>query len=136
VENNNEKSGFSYTYSAKEQEELRSIREKYTLKPHEEDKMERVRRLDLAVTQKAQILSLIVGVLGALILGSGMSICMTTFGDFLLLPPGAVMIVGSGIGIIGGVLIGLAYPIYSATLKRERKKIAPEILRLTEELMK
>lgn len=136
MENNNEKSGFSYTYSAKEQEELRSIREKYTLKPHEEDKMERVRRLDLAVTQKAQILSLIVGVLGALILGSGMSICMTTFGDFLLLPPGAVMIVGSGIGIIGGVLIGLAYPIYSATLKRERKKIAPEILRLTEELMK
>lgn len=136
MKNNNEKSGFSYTYSAKEQEELRSIREKYTLKPHEEDKMERVRRLDLAVTQKAQTLSLIVGVLGALILGSGMSICMTTFGDFLLLPPGAVMIVGSGIGIIGGVLIGLAYPIYSATLKRERKKIAPEILRLTEELMK
>lgn len=30
----------------------------------------------------------------------------------------------------------LAYPIYLRTVKREREKIAPEILRLTDELMK
>ena len=58
MENNNEKSEFRYTYSAKEREELKKIREKYTHKdPPEESKMERLRRLDRSVTKKAQTVS-------------------------------------------------------------------------------
>ena len=38
--------------------------------------------------------------------------------------------------VIGIVLVCLAYPIYNRTLKKEREKIASEILRLTDELMK
>ena len=40
------------------------------------------------------------------------------------------------LGVIGIVLICLAYPMYTRTLKKEREKIAPEIIRLTDELMK
>ena len=51
---NNENRGFQYTYSAKEQAEIRNIRDKYTKTEDTEDKMERLRRLDARVTQKAQ----------------------------------------------------------------------------------
>ena len=43
---------------------------------------------------------------------------------------------GIVIGVIGMGMVGMAYPIYGRTLKKERAKIAPEILRLTEELIK
>ena len=46
------------------------------------------------------------------------------------------MVIGVGIGVIGIILVCLAYPIYNRTLKKEREKIASEILRLTDELMK
>ena len=42
MENNNENKGFQYTYSAKEQAELKRIREKYTPPTEAEDKMERL----------------------------------------------------------------------------------------------
>lgn len=117
---------FQYTYSAKEQEELKRIRSKYA--PKEENKMELLRRLDAHVTQKATMYSIIVGVIGALILGTGMSCCLVW--------GGAVFVLGIIIGIIGLAVVGLAYPLYNHTLKKERERIAPEILRLTEELMK
>ena len=117
---------FQYTYSAKEQEELKRIRSKYATK--EENKMELLRRLDAQVTQKATMYSIIVGVIGALILGTGMSCCLVW--------GGAVFVLGIIIGIIGLAVVGLAYPLYNHTLKKERERIAPEILRLTEELMK
>ena len=40
------------------------------------------------------------------------------------------------IGIIGMAVLGAAYPIYNHVLKKEREKAAPEIMRLTDELMK
>ena len=47
---------------------------------------------------------------------------------------GAVLL--GPIGLVGGVLAALAYPMYNIIVKRERKKLAPEIIRLTDELMK
>ena len=132
--NNKESSGFQYTYSAREQAELKRIREKYT--PREENKMERLRRLDNGVTQKAQTVALIFGVLGALILGFGMSLVMTDLSEILGPYRDMAMLVGIAVGVVGGLLAGFAYPIYNLTLARERKRIAPEIIRLTDELMK
>lgn len=126
---------FHYTYSAKEQEEIKAIRAKYTPSP-EEDAMARLRHLDAGVTEKATVVSLVLGVLGALILGSGMSLVMTGLGDLLGLVPGVAMAVGIAIGLVGIALVCAAYPAYTRTVKRERAKIAPEILRLTDELMK
>lgn len=134
MENKNENEGFRYTYSAKEQEELKKIREKYTTR--EEDKMERLRRLDNSVTQKAQIVSLIFGIIGALALGLGMSLAMSELGKILGFNRDMAMLLGIIIGVVGGILACLAYPMYNLVVKRERKKIAPEIIKLTDELMK
>lgn len=125
--------GFRYTYSAKEQAELKRIREKYIpAEKKEEDKMARLRRLDRRATQKAEVVALVLGILGTLILGLGMSLIMSELGLLL----GALALpVGILLGLVGGVLICLAYPLYELTLKRERARVAPEILRLSEELM-
>jgi hypothetical protein len=128
--------GFSYTYSAQEQTEIRKIREKYTPQPNEVDKMERLRQLDARVTRKAQIVSLTLGVIGVLILGFGMSLIMSDLSEVLGIYQDYAMLVGILIGIVGGALAGIAYPIYNFTVQHERKKIAPEILRLTDELLK
>ena len=128
--------GFSYTYSAQEQTEIRKIREKYTPQPNELDKMERLRQLDARVTRKAQIVSLTLGVIGVLILGFGMSLIMSDLSEILGIYQDYAMLVGILIGIVGGALAGIAYPIYNFTVQHERKKIAPEILRLTDELLK
>ena len=136
MDNNNESKGFRYTYSAKEQAELKRIREKYTPPSEEENKMERLRRLDRGVVQKAQTVALILGVIGTLILGFGMSMCMTDFGDILGSHKDLAMLVGIAIGVVGGILAALAYPTYNLVVRRERKKVAPEIIRLTDELMK
>ena len=98
--------------------------------------MEKLRRLDAAVTKKATSLSLVFGVLGALILGTGMSLAMTEIGRLIGLSEGAAMLWGIAIGIVGIVLVGAAYPLYNRIVRRERERIAPEILRLTEELLK
>lgn len=100
---NNTEMNFTYTYSAKEQDEIKRIRRKY--QPPKEDRMAKLRKLDAEVTQKATTKSLSLGIVGALIMGAGIA------------------------------LDALAYPIYTVTLKKEREKIAPEILKLTEELM-
>ena len=129
---NNE--GFNYTYSAKEQEEIKAIRKKYAASEEAEDKMTQLRRLDASVYSKASAAALVVGIVGALIMGIGMSLVMTDIGA--VLGTFLAMVIGIGIGVIGIVLVCLAYPIYNRTLKKEREKIAPEILRLTDELMK
>ena len=90
--------------------------------------MELLRRMDAQVTQKATMYSIIVGVIGALILGVGMCCCMV-WAD-------SVFALGIIVGLIGMAVLALAYPLYNRTIKKERERIAPEILRLTEDLMK
>lgn len=126
MDKQNEKQTFQYTYSARQQEEIENIRKKYVA--HEEDKMEQLRRLDRSVTQKGTIVSLIMGIFGSLVLGIGMSCTMVWQGVWFV--PGIV------IGVVGLVLICCAYPLYNYITKKERERIAPEILRLSEELLK
>ena len=124
------KEGFSFTYSAAQQQEVENIRKKYL--PKEEDKMEQLRKLHAIPTQKAQTASIALGVVGALIMGTGMSLAMTELGAAL---GNLAMLIGIVVGIVGMVLVALAYPVYNSVLRRERHRIAPEILRLTEELL-
>ena len=126
-----ENHSFEYTYSAQRQQEVEEIRKQYL--PKEEDEMAELRRLHAIPTQKAQAASLAVGIIGALILGTGMSLCMTELGAAL---GSFAMIIGVAVGLVGMVPVALAYPIYNRVLKKEREKIAPEILRLTDNLMK
>ena len=120
------KESFTFTYSAGQQDEIKKIRQKYI--PQEADKMEQLRRLDRSVTRKSTMISIITGVIGALLLGTGMS-CTMLWAETLF-------IVGIIVGVAGIVPIAAAYPLFIYITKREREKIAPEIIRLTDELMK
>lgn len=128
MENNH---SFEYTYSAQQQKEVEAIRKKYL--PKEEDKMEQLRKLHYSATQKAQAASIAIGVIGTLILGTGMSLCMTELGAAL---EHFSMVIGILAELIGLVMVALAYPLYNCVLRKERQRIAPEILRLSEELLK
>ena len=123
---NKQGNSFQYTYSAKEQAEIRRIRSKYA--PREESKLEQLQRLDASVGQKATMYALIVGIVGALVMGTGMSCCMVWGGVWFV--PGIV------IGMAGMAMAAAAYPLYERVQKKERERIAPQILRLTDELMK
>lgn len=117
---------FTYTYSAGEQEEIKNIRQKYL--PPEENKMEQLRKLDDSATKKGTAVSLAVGVVSTLILGVGMC-CTMVWADTMFIP-------GIIIGILGMAGIGAAYPIYRNITKKQREKLAPKILELTNELIK
>ena len=125
-----ENNAFEYTYSAQRQQEVEEIRKQYL--PKEEDKLVVLRRLHMIPTQRAQAASLAVGIIGALILGTGMSLCMTELGAAL---GRLAMMIGIVVGLVGMVLVALAYPVFKWMLKKERSKVAPEILRLSEELL-
>lgn len=122
------KKTFTFTYSASQQEEVRRIREKYAPATKEEDKMERLRKLDRAATKPGTVAALIVGIISTLIMGVGM--CCTMVWSETLFVPGIV------IGMVGIIGICAAYPLYLHITKRRRDKLAPEIMRLADELMK
>lgn len=134
MENKNTETSFRYTYSAKDRDEIKRIRQKYETR--EDDGMNKLRKLDAVVSQKATVVSLVFGIVGVLLMGSGMSLIMTDLGSILGMAGIVGIVVGIIIGVPGILLAALAYPIYCKVLKREREKVAPEILRLTEELMK
>ena len=117
---------FHYTYSAPEQQEVKKIREKYL--PREESKLDQLRRLDESATKKGMALSLVTGTLSSLVLGIGMCCCMV-WGGWLFVP-------GIVVGIAGIAGVSMAYPMYAKVTQKERDRIAPEILRLTDELLK
>ncbi len=122
----NNSESFEYTYSAKEQEEIEKIRKKYL--PREEDKMELLRKLDKDVTKPGTIWSLVIGIMGCLLFGVGMC-CTLVWVDSLFG-------VGIVVGVIGMVIMGVAYPIYIRITKKQQEKLAPQILALAEELRK
>ena len=123
------KVAFTYTYSAKEQEEIKKIREKYAPPTKEETTIEQLRRLDESATKGATIVSLIVGIISALLLGVGMCCTMLPGWEQYFIP-------GIVIGVVGIIGVIAAYPIYTHMVKRKKEKLAPEILRLSDELMK
>lgn len=126
MDNQNKNESFTYTYSARQQEEIKRIRQKYL--PKEEDKMEQLRRLDRSAAQKGTVAALVTGILGLLLFGFGMCCVLVWTGSLLI--PGIIA------GVVGIVLMALANPAYLYVMKKERERIAPEILRLTDELMK
>lgn len=120
-----EKEIFEYTYSALRQSEVQRIREKYL--PKEVTKLEQLRTMDESATRRGNAVSIVHGVSHTLLLGLGMSCSMVWAGP-LFLP-------GIAIGCVGLAGVLATYPIYSRIVKQDREKIAPEILRLADELI-
>lgn len=117
---------FEFTYSAKQQEEVERIRSKYL--PREKSKMEQLRKLDKQAEKPGQIAAISAGSIGMLLLGIGMS--CTLVGN----PQMSTFIIGIIVGILGIVVVGLAYPLYLKVTKKQREKIADQVIALTNEI--
>ena len=90
--------------------------------------MEKLIKLDKQAEVPGQIASIAAGVIGTLLLGLGMTCTMvwnTSIGVF---------VAGILIGLVGIAVIGIAYPLYINITKKERAKIADQIIALSEEL--
>lgn len=122
---------FFYTYSAQEQQEVLDIRKKYL--PHEESLMEKLKALDSQTSRPAKLFAYLYGTVSAIIMGAGMSLVMTDIGMILGLT--SAMVPGIAIGIIGLGMALTTYPIYKKILEGRKKKFAPEILKISEQLM-
>ena len=118
---------FEYTYSAPKNAEIEKIRKKYAPQTSAESKLEQIKKLDSSVESEAVGCALGIGIPGSLILGLGMSCCMVWSGALFV--PGILI----GCVGIGGVLV--TYPLYHRLVRQDREKIAPEILRLSNELI-
>ena len=119
---------FNFKYTAPSQEERKeidSIRRQYAPQEKTETKLERLRRLDSLVKNTAIIWSLVLGILGCLIFGLGLTMILEW--DILLW--GIILMV------IGSVPMAVAFPIYNKLLKKGKEKYGDEILRLSEELL-
>lgn len=125
MENKQEKT-FQYSYSTKQQDEVESIKRKYM--PKQEDKLEQLRKLDKSAETPGTVVGLMLGIIGTLVMGTGMS-CVMVWTDSLF-------VVGILLGLLGMVMIASAYPVYKMITKKQREKIAPMILALSEELLK
>lgn len=120
------KETFEYTYSARQQQEIEQIRSKYL--PKQESKMDQLRRLDQSATKKGTAVAIFLGVIGCLLLGIGMCCTMVWAEQWFL--PGII------VGLIGIGVVAIAYPVFNRITKKQREKLAPQILKLTEELSK
>ena len=122
---------FTYNYSAKKNKEIEAIRNRYL--PREISELDMLRKLDADVRRPANVFAYVFGIISAIIMGAGMSLIMTELSEAL---GSLAMPLGIILGIIGAACAAFAYPIYCLLLKKGREKAAPEIIRLTEELMK
>ena len=121
-----ENNPFTSNYSAVRNKEVESIRRKYL--PEEESKLETLKRLDYKVQSAGMLESLCIGIIGALVFGIGMCFFLEVFAGVAWLT--ALFM------IIGTLLMIPAYPIYRRIAHRTKEKLTPEILRLSEEIMK
>ncbi len=120
---------YTYTYSASENEEAKKIKEKYSAqpKPKSEAKLEQLRKLDQGVHLFATMISLTVGIFGTCLFGCGLSMVLVEkCSNFAL---------GIAIGIVGIIILALAKPVYQFTLEKRKKKLAPKIIKLADEIL-
>ena len=117
---NGNKDKFQYTYSAldeRERAEIERIRAEY--RPDERaEKYARLRRLNARVRRAATGTASALGIAGCLLFGGG-----NWVGGIIL----------SACGILPMVL---AIPVYNLVLRRCKEKYGPEILRLSDELLR
>ena len=115
---------FTYNYSAERQSEIDAIRKKYLPPEEQENKLEQLRKLDASLTTGALTASMAFGIASALVFGVGMC-CFLVWRIWAL---GALLCVAGVIGMLAAPVL------YRRLVEKRRQQIAPEILRLTEEL--
>lgn len=121
-----DKNSFNYTYSAPQQEEIAKIREKYVTKDSADNKMEQLRRLDKSAEKPGTVAAIALGLISTALFALGLY--------FSIDGSDSQFVLGVIIGIIGIVGMIFAMPLNNFITKKKRAQIAPEILKLTDEL--
>ncbi len=111
---------------------VEKIRTKYTEK--ENNQLDELKALDRKATIPAEIFAYTLGIMGALVMGFGMSIIMTDFGAAIGIEN--ILVSGIVLGIAGIVIVSINYPIYKKLLTYRQKKFADEIIKLSDKIMK
>ena len=111
---------------------VQKIRTQYTENQHTE--LDELKALDAKVKRPANVFAYIVGSLSALIMGAGMSLVMTDIGTTIGMSE--TMLPGIVIGIVGMALAIVNYPLHQRILRSRKQKYAPQILALSEKMMK
>lgn len=115
---------FSYNYSAEQNREVQEIRKRYM--PKEESKLEELKRLDRKVQSSGQARAISIGIIGALIFGTGMCFALGALGSSMLL--------GITIGLLGVLVMLPAYPVYLKCRSKAKAAHQERILELAAEL--
>ncbi len=111
---------------------VEKIRSQYT--EQERTELDALKALDAKVKKPANVFAYTYGSLGAIVMGSGMSLVMTDIGAMLGMTE--TMVPGIAVGIVGLVMALTTYPIYKKILTSRKKKYAGKILELSDRLMK
>ena len=101
------------------------IREQYAEK--RVTKFDELKALDKKVKRPAEIFAYTFGVVGALVLGTGMCLAMKVIGDMMAL--------GIVIGVVGIGMVSETYALYQKILKARKRKYSADILALSDELL-
>ena len=96
--------------------------------PKEESKLERLKRLDFRAQTAGVVESLCLGIIGLLVFGVGMCFFLEVFAGEAWLT--ALLMV------LGTLIMIPAYPLYKRISRRTKAELAPEIIRLSDEIVK
>lgn len=124
----NKKNDFEFKYTAptnSERKEIESIKNRYTKPTQQTDKLVKLRKLDSTVKNMPIIISLIIGILGTLLFGLGLTMIL----EWEIIVWGVILCSIALIPII------LAYPIYLKVFKHLKNKHSEEIIKISEELL-
>ncbi|MBR4072086.1 MAG: hypothetical protein IKK26_05990 [Clostridia bacterium] len=110
---------------------VEKIRTQYTEKEH--TSLDELKALDAKVKRPANVFAYIFGTVGAIIMGSGMSLVMTDIAQIVGVEK--PMVFGIVIGVAGLAMAIANYPIYKSILNSRRKKYADKIIALSEKLI-
>ena len=111
---------------------VEKIRSQYTETAHTE--LDTLKALDAKVRKPAKVFGFIYGSIGAVVMGAGMSLVMTDIGAMLGMTE--TLLPGIAVGIVGLAIALTTYPIYKKILNARKKKYAPQIMELSERIMK
>lgn len=120
---------FEYTYSApteRERREIESIRKQYVAEEKTtEGAIERIKALNAKVNGGATTLALILGIVGILTFGLGLTMVLEW----------GIWLWGIILMAVGCIPMALAYPSHTWMIKKGRKKYGEEIVRLSDEIL-
>ena len=110
---------------------VQKIRTQYTEK--ENTPLDALKALDAKVKRPANIFAYVFGSIAAIIMGSGMSLVMTTIGATLGIEN--TMLYGIVIGVAGLLMALINYPIYKKILTGRKKKYADRIVAISDSII-